>query len=60
MLVTVIALAVGVPLGILSSIFDGAGRINFSNYSEALAKRPVDVVINAAGTITLAYIVMRY
>lgn len=59
-LAIVIAFVVGVPIAILASLFGGTGKINFADYSEALAKGPVDVVFNVLGTIAFAYAFMRY
>ncbi len=59
-LVIVIAFVVGVPIAILANLFGGSGRINFADYSEALARGPVDVVFNVIGTTAFAYAFMRY
>lgn len=55
-----IGFVVGVPLAIVSSMMGGAGKINVADYSQALARGPVDVVFNAIGTTLFAYAFMRY
>lgn len=51
---------VALPLAVLSSLMGGSGRINVSDYSEALAGGPVTVFFNFIGTTLFAYAFFRY